>query len=346
MKIYRLLIILLVATSVVIGGGKKVLVEVFTNSHCVVCPSAHSSIDNYLQNGENKNSVVYLYYHMPFPYSDDKLNQENTADPSARNVFYGSFTSTPRAIFDGQVQANNFSSWGGSINTLATQANIVDIEISGKVQSGLADVTAKLKSGSTSPTGNLVVQFIAVENVNYSGRNGISFHKNVMRKMFPGANGKAITLTANQELQVTESIALNQQWNTAQLGFIVFVQNAQSKAILNAEYVSYSTLISTSIESSNTIPTETSLNQNYPNPFNPETVISYRLVNSGHVKLKVYDLLGREVANLVNEVKSAGSHEIKFNSMLNNNQSLPNGVYYYQLRVGNFFETKKMLLTK
>jgi hypothetical protein len=344
-QIYRLLIILLVATSVVTGGGKKVLIEVFTNSHCVVCPSAHSTIDNYLQNGQNKNSVVYLYYHMPFPYPDDKLNQENTADPSARNVFYGSFTSTPRAVFDGQVQANNFSSWGSSINTLATQTNIVDIEISGTVQSGLANVTAKLKSGSSSPSGNLIVQFIAVENVNYAGRNGISFHKNVMRKMFPGANGKAITLTANQDLQITESVALNQQWNTAQLGFIVFVQNAQSKAILNAEYVSYSTMISTSIGASNTIPTETSLNQNYPNPFNPETLISYRLANSGYVKLKVYDLLGREVAILINEVKSAGSHEVKFNSTVNN-QSLPSGIYYYQLQTENFIETRKMLLVK
>lgn len=346
MNVYRVLIILLVATSVLIGGGKKVLVEVFTNSHCVVCPSAHSTVDNYLQNGQNKNSVVYLYYHMPFPYSDDKLNQENPIDPSSRNVFYGSFTSTPRAVFDGQVQANNFSSWGSSINSLATQTNIVDIEISGIVVSSIASITARIKSGETAPSGNLVVQFIAVENINYSGRNGISFHKNVMRKMFPSANGRVVNLTTNQELQVTENIALNQQWSTAQLGFIVFIQNTQSKEILNAEYVSYNTLISTSIVESKTIPTEATLNQNYPNPFNPETIITYHLANSGHVNMNVYDLLGREVVNLVNEVKPAGSHEIKFNSVTSNNKSLPSGVYYYQLKIGNFIETKKMLLTK
>jgi len=345
MKVYRLFILLLAFSTVVIGGGKKVLVEVFTNSHCVICPSAHSAIDNYLQNGQNKNSVVYIYYHMPFPYSDDKLNQENTADPSARNVFYGTFTSTPRAVFDGQIQANNFSSWGNSINSLATQANIVDIEIRGSVQSGLINVTAKLKSGSSSPSGNLVVQFIAVENVNYSGRNGISFHKNVMRKIFPAANGKAIVLTTNQELQVTETVALNPQWNTAQLGFIVFVQNTQSKEIINSEFISYNALISTDIKEFKALPTETTLNQNYPNPFNPETQISYRIANSGLVKLKVYDSLGREVANLVNEIQSSGTHTVKFNSTVNN-QSLPSGVYYYQLQAGQFLETRKMLLVK
>jgi hypothetical protein len=100
---------------------------------------------------------------------------------------------------------------------------------------------------------------------------------------------------------------------------------------------------------------EFSLSQNYPNPFNPSTKISYQLPVAGIVTLKIYDLLGREVATLVNAEKSAGSYEVEFNSVeALNTTSLPSGIYFYQLRVGDpststgqsFVETKKMILMK
>ncbi len=89
------------------------------------------------------------------------------------------------------------------------------------------------------------------------------------------------------------------------------------------------------------IPNEFKLEQNYPNPFNPETVISYQLPVAGYVTLKVYDLLGREIATLVNEEKPAGNYEIKFNGA-----NIPSGVYFYRLFSGTHSETKKMLLVK
>jgi hypothetical protein len=106
-----------------------------------------------------------------------------------------------------------------------------------------------------------------------------------------------------------------------------------------------------SFEYSNTIeaeinsPTEFSLSQNYPNPFNPSTVISYQLAGGSQVTLKVFDLLGNEVATLVNEHKPAGSYEVEFQSAVGSKQ-LASGVYYYQLNAGNFIETKKMILLK
>jgi photosystem II stability/assembly factor-like uncharacterized protein len=83
------------------------------------------------------------------------------------------------------------------------------------------------------------------------------------------------------------------------------------------------------------------LSQNYPNPFNPSTVISYQLPVVGFVTLKVYDLLGREVATLVNEEKLAGEYEIEFNDA-----NLPSGIYFYQLKTGQFSETRKMILLR
>ena len=99
-------------------------------------------------------------------------------------------------------------------------------------------------------------------------------------------------------------------------------------------------------------PKEFVLYQNYPNPFNPTTKIKYRIPLSppllkgeseagGFVSLKVYDVLGNEVATLVNENKHAGSYEVEFSAA-----NLANGVYFYKLRVSDFVETKKMILMK
>ena len=87
--------------------------------------------------------------------------------------------------------------------------------------------------------------------------------------------------------------------------------------------------------------TDFSLSQNYPNPFNPSTTINFRIPLSSKVTLKVYDILGREVATLVNENKPAGKYSIIFNS-----NNLASGVYFYNLRAGNFIESKKMMLLK
>jgi len=84
-----------------------------------------------------------------------------------------------------------------------------------------------------------------------------------------------------------------------------------------------------------------SLFQNYPNPFNPSTKISFKIPQTGFTSLKVYDVLGNEVATLVNEKKPAGSYEVEFKS-----DGLPSGIYFYQLKTGNFIATKKMILLK
>lgn len=97
------------------------------------------------------------------------------------------------------------------------------------------------------------------------------------------------------------------------------------------------------VEDQNEIPASYSLAQNYPNPFNPSTVISYQLPVSGHVSLKVFDLLGREVATLVDEFQQAGNHNSQFSIL---HSELSSGIYFYTIRAGNFIETKKMVLLR
>ena len=87
------------------------------------------------------------------------------------------------------------------------------------------------------------------------------------------------------------------------------------------------------------------LEQNYPNPFNPSTVISYQLPVSSNVTLKVFDVLGNEIATLINEEKPAGSYEVEF-SPESGIKHPASGVYFYQFRAGTFVQTRKMILIK
>ncbi|GAB6283489.1 MAG: hypothetical protein STSR0008_22620 [Ignavibacterium sp.] len=105
------------------------------------------------------------------------------------------------------------------------------------------------------------------------------------------------------------------------------------------------------VNDENNLPKEYLLSQNYPNPFNPVTSIQYAVSQAGSsqasigsqqfVTLKIYDVLGKEIATLVNEEKPAGEYEVKFDGI-----TLPSGVYFYQLKAGSYFETKKMILLR
>ncbi|MFO7524921.1 MAG: T9SS type A sorting domain-containing protein, partial [Ignavibacteriaceae bacterium] len=101
----------------------------------------------------------------------------------------------------------------------------------------------------------------------------------------------------------------------------------------------------TSIETEQDIPLSFALHQNYPNPFNPSTKISWQSPAGSHQTLKVYDVLGREVATLVDEYKDAGYHEVEFQLSVGNRQ-YASGIYYYQLKAGSFIETKKMMVIR
>lgn len=94
-------------------------------------------------------------------------------------------------------------------------------------------------------------------------------------------------------------------------------------------------------KNNNMLPSVYSLSQNYPNPFNPSTKIEYQLPASSNVEMKVLDILGREIATLVNETKSAGTYSVEWNA-----SQFPSGMYFYRMQAGNFVQIKKLLLLK
>ncbi|TAK56124.1 MAG: T9SS type A sorting domain-containing protein [Bacteroidetes bacterium] len=99
--------------------------------------------------------------------------------------------------------------------------------------------------------------------------------------------------------------------------------------------------VTTGIGDNPQLPNGYSLEQNYPNPFNPSTVIRYSLPVANHVLLKIYDILGREIATLVNETKPAGSYNVTWDA-----SGLPSGIYFYRMQAGSFIQNKKLLLIK
>ena len=96
-----------------------------------------------------------------------------------------------------------------------------------------------------------------------------------------------------------------------------------------------------SVEGQNNSTFQFSLSQNYPNPFNPITTISWQLAQGTNVIIKVFDMLGQDVATLINGYKDAGNYRTEFNAA-----NLPSGIYFYQLRAGDFIDTKKMILLR
>jgi len=136
------------------------------------------------------------------------------------------------------------------------------------------------------------------------------------------------------------SISANQ---SIDIGFSVAAGSTldELKNAINQSRIKYPNVRTDVREEQRPRPTEFSLYQNYPNPFNPETEIKYQIPAGGFVTLKVYDLLGREVATLVGEYKPAGVYVETLHAT-----SLPSGVYFYRLSFGGNIQTKKMILLK
>jgi len=151
------------------------------------------------------------------------------------------------------------------------------------------------------------------------------------------AVGKEVeVLVAYAVGQGTDALtSITETKNIAGIAGVLYYSNFDTTSIVSVE----------EIQSGN-IPEEYFLSQNYPNPFNPSTKIEFAIPEDGLVSLKIFDLLGNEVATLVNEELAPGKYEVEFNSHSGEGRNLTSGIYFYKLQAGSFVATKKMLLLK
>jgi hypothetical protein len=130
--------------------------------------------------------------------------------------------------------------------------------------------------------------------------------------------------------------------NGAQVSLSATVENPPNSGVIDVIGTSYNSALNTSsVEQFSTLPGDYNLNQNYPNPFNPSTNIEYSIPEASFVQLKVYDILGNEIALLVNEEQSAGAYRADFTAA-----NLASGFYIAQLKAGKYTKTIKMTLLK
>jgi len=157
-----------------------------------------------------------------------------------------------------------------------------------------------------------------------------------------------------QALRVkTDSRLTTATYTTRTIWYTIMAKNGASAVVLAADTlqpdngvvkvssVSRTNPVVTDVVLSESVPTTFALNQNYPNPFNPTTAIRYQVPAATPVRLSLYDLLGREVAVLVDELKAPGGYEVRFDGT-----GFASGVYLYRLTAGSHVESRRMILMK
>ena len=173
---------------------------------------------------------------------------------------------------------------------------------------------------------------------NYEIAFGYRLSYDTPKKQFINVNGNRITELSfdgvmNKWLEKKMNVDLITGQNS--------IQMEMSWGYMQVDYLSVPTIVVTDIGTFKKIPNRFSISQNYPNPFNPATTIRYSLEKPVRVKLFVFDILGRQVAVLVDEIQNAGIHESHFNAA-----NLASGVYFYRIEAGSFVQSKSMLLLK
>ena len=272
---YKILIIFFTFFISVYPSDRKVLVEITTNSLCPFCPPAHTTLDNYLQNSPNAGKITYIYYDIRYPYTSDQLYQDNTKDSDAKYKLYlNSSGGNPAAFFDGKRYPNSFSSWGSTLDNLETQPSSFDIMLKGNHTLSNFTVNAEITKTGETADADLTVNFVVVEDVQYSGGNGITNHRHVMRKI-ANIDGDPLTIEMNETKEMSSTFNMNDIWNPSNLGIVVFIQSKSTKTVYQSEYISYSALTVTSVDNNQKLAGKFQLHQNYPNPFNPSTKINY-----------------------------------------------------------------------
>jgi hypothetical protein len=413
---------------------EMVVLEIGTGTWCVYCPGSQMGADDLVANGH---SVAVVEYHNGDTFTNNYSN--------ARNTYYG-ITGFPTAVFDG-VQyfvggSNTQSMYDNYLPIYQARKALMSafsVDIFGTNTGSDYDVVVKLnKMANIPPTwNNLVVHFTLTESdipFSWQGQSEVDYAE---RLMVPNELGTPVDFINNSVIEIPLSFTINASWVVENCQVAAFIQNLDTKEILQGDKVWLSDLVEYSsvtvqspnggevwvvgeteeitwtcenvydvkiemsfdngntwstivdsipntetyswtvtaqdssneclikisnvangdvfdmsdnvftidivsdVEENNQNPVEFNLAQNYPNPFNPTTTIKYAVPKTSLVSIKVYDLIGQEVASLVNEIKDAGTYEVKFDG-----RNLASGVYIYRMTAENFSSVKKLNILK
>jgi photosystem II stability/assembly factor-like uncharacterized protein len=306
-------------------------------------------------------------------YSTDKGSSWSCCNNNLPSTYIGAFISLGAKLFVGTLGSGVFFTTDNGLNWTAVNNGLTNTTVTSFASSGTnlfagtwdgvflsTDEGQNWTSVKTGFTASIVNALVLASSNLYAGTNtGVFISTNngtswtpvntgltntfirslaaVGMNVFAGTNGSGVFLTKNNGIRWV-SEGLGYVYALAVLSPYIFAGDGMAGTGISRRLLSD---MITDVEELNSPPSDFFLSQNYPNPFNPGTKISWQSPISGWQTLKVYDVLGSEVAVLVNEYKAAGRYDLEFNS-----SRLSSGVYFYQLRAGNFIDTKKMILMK
>jgi len=345
-KFYLLTAIVLCLSNITTGQSKKVLFEEFTNASCGPCAANNPALKAFLES--KGDTIVAIMYHTNFP-GFDPLNVANPNQVEERRTgYYTDVNAVPWLKGDGDMYPDiwpfTLANFNNAFDTRKNVTPLLNIDVTDhRITVDSVKATVRISIPANLPAGNYKLRVMATERVieyaNPPGTNGERIFEHVFRKGFPDMNGTALSTTAGN-YEYIYKYKVESEWQDTSIYTIAFVQNdLAGKEVLNcASANSVSTSVFTTISET---PESFVLYQNYPNPFNPVTTIKFSLSDKSVVSLRVFDLLGREVATLMNEFMAPGTYEVKFNA-----ESISSGVYHYRLESKEGRITKSFVVLK
>lgn len=300
-------------------NSKKVLVEVFTNSHCSVCPSMYNGLNTFVKPSPIADNIEYIFYHVN-TYSDDVLYQE-TKDQSLPRAKYYAISGTPTAAFNGTVQNRSYANYPTQLQNSLTQTKDITLTIQANKDNN--SLKLSLNASSVPPQSSLYI--IMTEDIEYKGRNGIVNHTNVMRKMLTGTNGIVIDKMEGMIYEQTFSFSDMNIKNTDNARIVCFLQNNTTKEIYQTSALPLKDIvasISDSEQQSVTI---------YPQPAQDNLTITLdaKTIND-NTPLTVYSLLGNKIMEIAPKFQRDGLRTFQWNLRDANDNKVSPGLYVIQ----------------
>jgi hypothetical protein len=335
---------------------RKVLLEFCTGTWCPWCPCGDWAIEQILTTYPQ---TIPVGYHGPLNYGGDPFTNFNGYDV----IPLLGFNAYPTGIFDRTNAPSNpyvtYTMWSSYAQQRYTSypTTVVNVSFTAKdYNTSTRLLTATISATALqSLTDQYKITYIITEdNIVYQqssnnvcipgGSNYI--HKWLVRTMTNGSTGENLnTGTWNQNQTITKNLSttLDASWVASNCNLIVIINKDTSPMNLSdvQQAVQSSVTSPLGVSGSSEIPIVYSLSQNYPNPFNPVTHVKFSIPKDGNVSLKIYDMLGNEVATYLDGFTKAGVYNAEIDA-----SSWASGVYFYKLTANGFTDTKKMTLVK
>ena len=329
------------------GEKEAVVWEEYTNTGCGPCASVNPGLTTAI-NSIDENKILPIFVHVDWPSDADPYYKAVSEVCDNRTQYY-SVSGVPHGIVDGEIHPNVFSNVTNNaksaVNSSAEVGSPILMSANTTIDNDGFSTTVNVEMiGDIRNPGDVVLHVVAVEsNLKFNAPNGERNFDWVLRNYFPNVSGTKVEIVKGESGSYVIEGNFGSSWDREEIDLYAFVQNNNTKRILQGTRLGSPTSIENNVES---IVEKYNLDQNYPNPFNPITQISYTIPNQNFVELSIYDIKGSKIRTLVNSTKSSGKYSVIWNAKNDFGKLLPAGLYFYQLKTSKNVFTKKMLLVK